>query len=153
MTEASPQIDRAALIAAARAASTRAYAPYSGFHVGAALGFADGSVVTGANVENASYGLALCAETSAVAQAMNAGVRGGLVAVAVIGGPPAEGGDGAAMPGPDPVTPCGRCRQVLNELAGLGGTDPMVWCVSAGTVLELRLSQLLPHAFGPDQLP
>jgi cytidine deaminase len=145
------QPSRAQLIEAARAASARAYAPYSGFHVGAALGFADGTVITGANVENASYGLALCAETSAVAQAMNAGRRSGLAAVAVIGGPPGEGGE--AAPGPAPVTPCGRCRQVLNELASLGGTDPVVWCVSSEEVLELRLSDLLPHAFGPGQLP
>lgn len=143
-------IDRAALIAAAQAASARAYAPYSGFHVGAALAFADGSVVTGANVENASYGLALCAETSAVAGAMNDGVRGGLLAVAVIGGAP--GADGAATPGEAPVTPCGRCRQVLNELAQLGGTDPVIWCVAEGSVLELTLSALLPHAFGPANL-
>ena len=142
--------DRAALIAAARAASARAYAPYSGFHVGAALGFADGSVVTGANVENASYGLALCAETSAVASAMNAGLRGGLLAVAVIGGTPDAAG--AATPGAAPVTPCGRCRQVLTELAQLGGTDPLVWCVGEDDVLELRLSELLPHAFGPANL-
>lgn len=144
------KVSRDKLIAAAREASARAYAPYSGFHVGAALAFADGSVVTGANVENASYGLALCAETSAVAQAMNAGTRGGLVAVAVIGGTPGEGG--AATPGPDPITPCGRCRQVLNELAQLGGTDPVIWCVGAEAVLELRLSALLPHAFGPANL-
>jgi cytidine deaminase len=141
---------RAELIAAARAASARAYAPYSGFHVGAALGFADGTVVAGANVENASYGLSLCAETVAASAAMNAGLRGGLVAVAVIGGP--GGDDGEAAPGPDPVTPCGRCRQVLFELAQLGGTDPVVWCVSDEEVLELRLSALLPHAFGPGSL-
>ncbi len=143
-------IERAPLIERARAASALAYAPYSGFHVGAALGFADGTVVTGANVENASYGLSLCAETVAVAAAMGAGARGGLVAVAVIGGPPGE--DGEAAPGPQPVTPCGRCRQVLSELAGLGGTNPVIWCVSDEEVLELRLSDLLPHAFGPAAL-
>jgi cytidine deaminase len=137
-------IDRETLIAAARAAATHAYAPYSHFHVGAALGFADGSVVTAANVENASYGLTLCAETVAVSKAMNGGARGGLISIAVIGGV-----DG--KPGPT-VTPCGRCRQVLNELAQLGGTDPLVWCVGTGEVLELRLSELLPHAFGPANL-
>jgi cytidine deaminase len=141
---------RAALIDAARAVSAQAYAPYSGFHVGAALGFADGAVVTGANVENASYGLSLCAETVAAAAAMNAGARGGLVAVAVLGGP--AGATGEAEPAGDPVTPCGRCRQVLAELAQLGGTDPVVWCVSAEEVLETRLSELLPHAFGPGSL-
>ena len=137
---------RETLIAAAREAAGGAYAPYSRFHVGAALLFADGSVVTGANVENASYGLTLCAETSAVAKAMNAGTRGGLVAVAVIGG-----GEGAVGTGA-PVTPCGRCRQVLSELAQLGGTDPLIWCVGGDEVLELRLSGLLPHAFGPNSL-
>ncbi len=137
-------VDRDTLIAAARAAAGQAYAPYSQFHVGAALAFADGSVVTGANVENASYGLTLCAETSAVASAMNSGRRGGLVAVAVVGGNAEEGGA--------PVTPCGRCRQVLSELAGLGGTDPLVWCAGDGEVLERRLSDLLPHAFGPGSL-
>lgn len=143
-------ISRAALIELARAASASAYAPYSGFHVGAALGFADGTMVPGANVENASYGLALCAETVAAASAMNGGARGGLVAVAIVGGPAGEGGE--AVSGPEPVTPCGRCRQVLSELAGLGGTDPLVWCVSDEEVLELRLSDLLPHAFGPAAL-
>ncbi len=138
--------DRERLIAAARAAAASAYAPYSGFHVGAALGFADGSVVTGANVENASYGLTLCAETVAVSTAMAHGQRGGLEAVAVIGGPVGAVGAG------DPVTPCGRCRQVLTELAQLGGTDPLVLCVGEHAVLELRLSDLLPHAFGPASL-
>jgi cytidine deaminase len=141
---AAVNFDRDALIRAARGAASHAYAPYSRFQVGAALGFADGTVVTGANVENASYGLALCAETSAVAKAMNLGSRGGLLAVAVIGGM-------HGRPGPV-VTPCGRCRQVLNELAQLGGTDPVIWCVGEEDVLELRLSDLLPHAFGPANL-
>ena len=138
------------LTAAARAASAKAYAPYSHFHVGAALAFDDGSVVSAANVENASYGLSLCAETVAVASAMAQGRRGGLLAVAVAGGPSAENGD--ARPANAPVTPCGRCRQVLNELAGMGGTDPLVWCLGADGVLEMRLSELLPHAFGPDNV-
>jgi len=141
---------RAALIEAAFAAAEHAYAPYSQFRVGAALGFADGSTVSGANVENASYGLSLCAETAAVAAAMNGGARGGLAAIAVVGG--RTGPDGEMQPGEAPVMPCGRCRQVLSELALLGGTDPVVWCVSAEEVLEVRLSELLPHAFGPGQL-
>ena len=135
---------KSSLIAAARAAAASAYAPYSGFHVGAALGFADGSVVTGANVENASYGLTLCAETVAVSKALADGQRGGLTAVAVIGGKAGAVGAG------DPVTPCGRCRQVLSELAQLGATDPLVLCVGEHAVLELRLSDLLPRSFGPE---
>lgn len=139
-------IDRDQLIEAARAAATAAYAPYSNFHVGAALGFADGSVVTGANVENASYGLTLCAETVAVGKALSETWRGQLEGVAVIGGKAGAVGTG------DPVTPCGRCRQMLNEVAALGGSDPLVWCVGESQVLELRLSDLLPRAFGPGSL-
>ena len=135
---------REALVAAARTAVDTAYAPYSGFHVGAALLFEDCAIVTGANVENASYGLSLCAETVACAIASHAGRRGGLVAVAVMGG--AGGAIDAA------ITPCGRCRQVLNELAALGGTDPLVLCVGTREVIEVRLSALLPHAFGPASL-
>ena len=132
------------LIAAARAAMQAAYAPYSNFHVGAALAFADGAIVSGANAENASYGLTLCAETVAVGKALNEGRRGGLVGIAVVGGP--NGATGA------PVTPCGRCRQMLNELAQLGGTDPLVWCAGDAETLEVRLSALLPRAFGPASL-
>ncbi|MDP3674935.1 MAG: cytidine deaminase [Novosphingobium sp.] len=141
---------REALIAAARAASAHAYAPYSHFHVGAALLLADGSVVTGANVENASYGLSLCAETVAVAKLMSDGGRGGLTAVAVIGGAPDA--SGKATPGAEPVTPCGRCRQVLNEIAQLGGNDPVVLCIGADEVVETTLAALLPRAFGPSNL-
>lgn len=132
------------LIAAARAAAEHSYSPYSGFAVGAALRFADGSVVTGTNIENASYGMALCAETVAVAKAMADGARGGLVAVAVTG--PDDKGCG------DPISPCGRCRQVLHELAALGGTDPDVLCVGPEEVRRVKLSALLPAAFGPASL-
>jgi len=128
------------LIAAAREAAAQAYAPYSRFKVGAALRFSDGAVVTGANVENASYGLSLCAETLAVAKALADGRRSGLAAVAVF----AEG--------EAPVTPCGRCRQVLNELAHLGSTDPLVWACGSQAVHTHRLSELLPAAFGPGAL-
>ncbi len=129
--------DPAGLIAAARAAAEQAYAPYSGFAVGAALLFADGTVIAGSNVENASYGLSLCAETNAVARAMNEGLRAGLVAVAVAG------------PGSALITPCGRCRQVLHELAALSGTDPLVWCAEGDGWRAFSLSHLLPEAFGP----
>lgn len=139
-------IDRDTLVEAARTAATRAYAPYSNFHVGAALAFADGSVVTGANVENASYGMTLCAETVAVGKALSEDWRGPLEAVAVIGGKAGQVGTG------DPVTPCGRCRQMLNEVASLGGNDPLVWCAGTSEVLEMRLSDLLPRAFGPGAL-
>ncbi len=128
------------LIAAAREAAKQSYSPYSGFAVGAALRFADGTLVTGTNIENASYGLSLCAETVAVAKAMDAGLRGGLEAVAVTG------------PGAEPITPCGRCRQVLNELAALGGSDPRILCVGPSEVLRTTLSALLPQAFGPASL-
>lgn len=135
--------DRDTLIAAALAAAEQAYAPYSRFPVGAALAFVDGRVVTAANVENASYGLSLCAETIAVGQAMSVGIRGGLVAVAVA----------ALRPDVSVVTPCGRCRQVLAELAGLDGSDPVVWCSGTGSEpLETHLSDLLPNPFGPDSL-
>lgn len=132
------------LIAAARAAAAHSYSPYSGFAVGAALRFTDGSVVTGTNIENASYGMALCAETVAVAKAMANGARGGLLAVAVTG--PDDKGGG------DPITPCGRCRQVLHELAALGGTDPDVLCVGPEDIRRVKLSALLPAAFGPASL-
>jgi cytidine deaminase len=139
-------VEKEQLIAAARQAADGAYAPYSGFHVGAALAFSDGTVVTGANVENASYGLSLCAETVAVAKVLSQGGHGRLDYVAVVAGKAGAVGVG------EPVTPCGRCRQVLNEVAQLGGSDPLVWCAGSDGVIEIRLSELLPHAFGPANL-
>ena len=135
---------------AARDAAANAYAPYSGMAVGAALLFADGQVITGSNVENASYGLSLCAETVATGKAFAGGLRGGLLAVAVFGGNVMA--HGKVAPSPHPITPCGRCRQVVNELAQAGGTDPLVICLGEGEELAMKLSTLLPHAFGPANL-
>lgn len=139
------------LIAAARQAAAHAYAPYSGYHVGAALLLDDGSVVTGANVENASYGLSLCAETVAVAKLANMGALAQIRAVAIIGG---RSGDVGALAGSDPVHPCGRCRQMLNEAAECAHGDIAVHCASGdGSALaSYRLSELLPHSFGPKDL-
>ncbi|MEI9850848.1 MAG: cytidine deaminase [Sphingomonas sp.] len=138
------------LIDAARAAARNAHAPYSGFGVGAAVLLTDGSIVSGANFENASYGLSLCAETVALATANAQGRLRDVVAIGVIGGP--IGPDGPA--GTTPVSPCGRCRQVINEAAQLAGRDIPVHCGGAeGDAIETHLlSDLLPHAFGPKDL-
>lgn len=131
---------QARLLAAARAARARAYAPYSRFAVGAALLTRSGAIVTGANVENASYGLSLCAERAALARALQEGHQPGeIVAVAV------------ATDAPAPTTPCGACRQWLLELA----PEAIVYCAGgagAGPPLVATVAELLPHAFGPRQL-
>ncbi len=122
---------REALLTAARAARHHAYAPYSGYKVGAAVWCEDGRVFSGANVENASYGLSICAERVAIAHAVGEGVRR-IEAMLVVTR------DGGA--------PCGACRQVLTEFAE---ADTWVWCFSEDgqEVREYRLSQLLPDAF------
>lgn len=150
MTDIRPEVPPDALIAAARAAAAHAHAPYSRFAVGAALLLADGSVVTGTNFENASYGLSLCAETVALATANGQGRLRDIVAIGVTGGSIA----GDAITGSAPIRPCGRCRQILNEAAQLSGRDLLVHCAGAeGDTLEThRLSDLLPHAFGPADL-
>ena len=139
------------LIAAARDAARHAHAPYSQFAVGAAVLLEDGSIVTGANVENASYGLSLCAETVAIASASAQGRLREVVAIGVIGG--AMDADGRAT-GIAPVSPCGRCRQVINEAAQLGGRDLPVHCGAAegDAIRSYNLSDLLPDAFGPADL-
>lgn len=139
------------LIAAARDAARNAHAPYSRFGVGAALLLDDGRVVTGCNFENASYGLSLCAETVALARANCDGDLRRVVEVAVTGGVLAADG---SISGSAIVTPCGRCRQMLNEPASLAGRDIMVHCASAdGAAVEsFALSELLPRAFGPGDL-
>ena len=124
-------VDWEALEAAAHAAREGAYAPYSSYRVGAALLGEDGRIYAGANVENASYGLCLCAERAASAAAVNAGVRRFLGAVVVTQGPRA-------------AAPCGMCRQVLAEI----GPSFPVRCVSAdGDRIDTSVAELLPHAF------
>ena len=121
-------IDWPGLRAAAVAAARRAYAPYSGLRVGAAGQAGDGQIVIGCNVENASYGLTLCAECGLVGALHAAGAQGPRLAVAVVAG------DG------EPLLPCGRCRQLLLEA---GGGDLLV--DTAGGPVELKV--LLPAAF------
>ena len=143
-------MNRDELIEAARNAAGNAHAPYSRFGVGAALLLSDGSIVTGCNFENASYGLSLCAETVALAAANSAGRLRDVVEIAVIGGAIGDAG----LTGTSPVSPCGRCRQVLNEAAQLSRRDLRIHCAAAegGAVVSYRLSELLPHAFGPADL-
>ncbi len=139
------------LVAAARDASKNAHAPYSRFAVGAAVLLDDGTVITGANFENASYGLSLCAETVAIATASAAGRLRDIVAIGVIGG--AMDADGRAT-GTSPVSPCGRCRQVINEAAQMGKRDLPVHCGAAegDAIRTYATSELLPDAFGPADL-
>ena len=138
------------LINAARAAAANAHAPYSGFGVGAAIRLADGSIITGCNFENASYGLALCAETVALATVNAQGKLRQVREIAVIGGRLMDG----KIIGRDPVNPCGRCRQVINEAAQMSRHDTLIHCASAdGTsVKHYTISELLPHPFGPADL-
>ena len=127
-------MNKDALLAAARKARHMAYAPYSGFSVGAAVLCEDGRIFTGCNVENASYSATVCAERVAALSAVAAGARR-LLAVAVVGG---HGG------AEEPCTPCGVCRQVLSEFAG--GDMPILF-VGEGGVMEASLSDLLPAGF------
>lgn len=136
-----------ALVKAARGAAKHAHAPYSRFAVGAAVLLDDGAVVTGTNFENASYGLSLCAETVALGTVNSQGKLRNVVAIAVIGGR-MDHADTA------PISPCGRCRQIINEAAQLAGRDLPVFCAGAAgdDIAAHMLSDLLPHAFGPADL-
>jgi cytidine deaminase len=141
----------AALVAAARAAMARAHAPYSRFAVGAAVRLTDGAIVTGANFENASYGLSLCAETVAIAAANAQGRLADIAAIAVAGGP--IGADGR-IGGAGVVTPCGRCRQIMNEAEQMAGRTIDIHCAAAegDAVTTHSVADLLPFAFGPANL-
>lgn len=138
------------LVARARAAAQKAHAPYSRFHVGCAVEAADGTVVSGANVENACYRLGLCAEQAALSAAQHAFGLGEVARIAVAGGPMRDDIIGGA----EPITPCGGCRQSILEAAALSGRDIEVICAGADgdDWVVTTISALLPAAFGPAAL-
>jgi cytidine deaminase len=124
-----------ALFQRAKQARARAYAPYSRFPVGAALRATSGAIYAGANVENAAYPLGLCAETSAIA-AMIAGGDRDIAEILVLG--------------PKRIAPCGACRQRISEFAH--GAVLVYLADESGECSRHALSELLPHAFGPEAL-
>jgi cytidine deaminase len=128
-------IDRTALADAARQARERAYAPYSKYHVGAALLTDDGRTFTGCNVENASYPATICAERVAITKAVSEGQRK-FLAIAVATS--------------NAAAPCGICRQVMNEFS----REMIVLLVDDEQIVEEHiLADLLPNSFGPGDLP
>lgn len=139
-----PERDRPApplaMITRAREAMAQAYAPYSGFAVGACVRSEGGSLFAGANVENAAYPQGQCAEASAIGAMIAAGERR-IVAIVVMGG---QEGDAVLC------TPCGGCRQRLREFAG--PDTPIHVCGPEGLRRSFTLAELLPYSFGPDNL-
>jgi cytidine deaminase len=131
------------LIALARTAAAKAYAPYSNFNVGCAIESVDGEVVTGANMENACYRLGVCAEQSALTAAQHKFGLDKVARIAVVGG------NGEMV-----CTPCGGCRQAILEAAQLSGRDVEILCGNDdGSAVERhRIGQLIPFGFGPANL-
>jgi cytidine deaminase len=131
------------LIALARQAALKAYAPYSRFHVGCAIESIDGEVVTGANMENACYRLGICAEQSALTAAQHQFGLHKVARIAVVGGTDST-----------VCTPCGGCRQAILEASQLSGRDFEILCGSGdGSAVErYAISELIPHGFGPANL-
>lgn len=130
-------LDEAELLSRARQVRSRAYAPYSGFRVGAVVLTTGGKTFEAANVENAAYPLSACAEANAVRAMASSGGRHEIAAVAVVGD-----GDSA-------VTPCGACRQVIFEF---GPEATILASGDGGRPLVTSIRELLPHAFGPKRL-
>ena len=135
------------LIAQARDAMDNAHAPYSQFAVGAAVRLTDGTIITGSNFENASYGLSLCAETVAIASANAQGRLQDIGAIAVMGGP-------MAGQSQDVITPCGRCRQIIKEAQDVAGHTIAILCAApdGSAFKRFDLEYLLPDSFGPANL-
>lgn len=136
------------LLLAALEASSSAYAPYSGFAVGAAVRTQSGRVIVGANIENAAYGVTTCAEVSALSAA-NVGAADPIDTIAVVGGKFTLPQDFSQV-----VTPCGRCRQMIFEASQIGGRDIRVLSANGQLteIMEATISELLPNAFGPSNL-
>ncbi len=122
------------LVAAAVAAAAQAHCPYSGFRVGAALLDREGDVFAGANVENSSYGLTICAERSAFCAAITAGARE-FEAIAIVAS------------GEEPPSPCGACRQVMSEFCSEDLTVLLATIDSPNNIQTYTLEELLPHRF------
>ena len=137
-------IDYAELARQAFAAREKAYTPYSGFKVGAALLTEDGRVYTGCNIENAAYAPSNCAERTAFFKAVSEGERR-FAAIAVVGGPEGTGAGGFGF-----CFPCGVCRQVMAEFCG--GDFAIVVAKSPEETAVYTLDELLPEAFGPGDL-
>lgn len=135
-------MEKKELIRKAMKALPKAYVPYSGFHVAAALLCKDGSVYTGVNIENASYPATVCAERSAIFRAVNDGKRE-FEAIVVCGGK-----SGTVT---DYCPPCGICRQVMREFCDPKGFQ-VILARSEEDFLEYSLEELLPLSFGPDKL-
>lgn len=131
------------LLALAREAAAKAYAPYSNFHVGCAIESVDGEVVTGANMENACYRLGVCAEQSALTAGQHKFGLDKVARIAVVGGADAT-----------VCMPCGGCRQAILEAAQLSGRDVEILCASGdGSAIERRkIGELIPLGFGPANL-
>lgn len=136
------------LVREALAASVNGYAPYSGFAVGAAVRTKAGKIYTGANIENAAYAVVTCAEVSAIAAA-NAAGDFEIESIAVAGHKFVDPQDSTQV-----ITPCGRCRQMINEAGEVAGTDIQVFSCNGRLtqIVKASITQLLPAAFGPETL-
>jgi len=124
------------LVKEAKKARQKAYAPYSRFKVGAALLLDDGSIIRGCNVENASYGLCICAERVAISTAVLQGLMG-FVAMAVV------------TDVPKPASPCGACRQFMSEFSP---SLPLILANENGDQIQTNLAEIFPHQFSKEQL-
>lgn len=129
-------MDKKLLVKKAFEAKEKAYAPYSGFNVGAALLTKNGKIYTGCNIESASYTPTICAERTAIAKAVSEGERD-IIAIAVTGGDSQW------------TFPCGVCRQVIREF---GKDATIIIAKSEDEYREYTLKELLPHSFGPEDL-
>lgn len=127
-----------------------AYAPYSGYCVGAAAETADGRIFVGTNMENASYGLTVCAEIGALQSALSAGALDKVRRLAIVGGQI----HGSPTDAPETTPPCGRCRQLIAEAASMGKHDIEVWFADLYVrQVEMQpISALLPHPFSTSHL-
>lgn len=132
------ETDKRQLLEAAKEAQKYSYAPYSNFHVGAALYCKDGSIYTGCNIENAAFTPTNCAERTAVFKAVSEGKKE-FLAIAVVGDRK------------EPLTPCGVCRQVLTEFVD-GSTFEVIMEDGAGGIKVMKLEELFPASFSPKDL-